>query len=109
MAIDPLADDLISLTQASRQMRRLNAPAPHVATLHRWVKRGLNGIRLDAKRVGRRWYTTADALRSFIDQCSEADRIDDRSLPRTAISETRNADDGRHAETEMELKRRFRV
>ncbi|MFM2217330.1 MAG: hypothetical protein RL240_1648 [Planctomycetota bacterium] len=45
---------------------------PHVQTCRRWVKRGVQGIRLDAKYIGGRYYTTLEAVQAFIDATTES-------------------------------------
>ena len=43
----------------------------HVATLHRWAKEGVRGIKLDSARLGGRLVTSAEALQRFSDKLSE--------------------------------------
>lgn len=38
----------------------------HVSTLVRWIKHGRQGIHLEAKRIGGRWYTSRRAVLAFI-------------------------------------------
>lgn len=42
----------------------------HVATLHRWAKQGVRGIKLDSARLGGRLVTSAEALQRFADALS---------------------------------------
>jgi len=39
---------------------------PHVSTLHRWARRGVGGVRLQTWRVGRRTFTTDEAVAEFL-------------------------------------------
>ena len=69
MPIDPLAGDLLTLAQAARLFpprRRESRLA--TSTLWRWATRGVRGTRLDVVRVGGVTYTTAAAIREFIEQ-----------------------------------------
>jgi hypothetical protein len=45
------------------------APCGHVhpRTIHNWIRRGVRGIRLDAVRVGSRWWTSVEALHRFVE------------------------------------------
>lgn len=42
------------------------------ATLYRWIVKGANGQKLDAVKVGRKWFTTPDAFSVFINAQTEA-------------------------------------
>jgi hypothetical protein len=37
----------------------------HVSTLTRWILHGVQGVRLEAYRIGGRWVTTREALERF--------------------------------------------
>ena len=45
---------------------------PHVATLYRWWRRGVRGIKLETVVIGGRRYTSLEALQRFADRLSEA-------------------------------------
>lgn len=62
MPIDPLNDELIPLSQAARCLPN----KPGAATLWRWHRRGVNGVKLEIVRVGGRVFTTASAWRDFV-------------------------------------------
>ena len=47
---------------------------PHTSTLWRWCRQGLMGVRLEYQRVGRRIYTSREALQRFFESVTEADR-----------------------------------
>lgn len=42
------------------------APTPHTATLLRWIKRGVRGHHLEAEPVGMRWFTSPEAIDTFL-------------------------------------------
>jgi len=46
---------------------------PHLATLHRWTKKGVNGVKLRTWRVGNRVYTTEAALDDFLAELNKTD------------------------------------
>ncbi|HEV3304174.1 MAG TPA: DUF1580 domain-containing protein [Planctomycetaceae bacterium] len=64
MAIDPIADPLISLSRAAKSLP--NPPSP--ACLWRWHARGIRGVRLETVVVGGRRFTTAAAFREFVER-----------------------------------------
>lgn len=39
---------------------------PHFTTVFRWTKKGVRGVRLEATRVGGRWYTSDEAVDRFL-------------------------------------------
>ncbi|XZE44022.1 DUF1580 domain-containing protein [Pirellulaceae bacterium SH467] len=62
-----LTEDVISLDQAMRQMHAISGYRPEKPTLIRWITRGVGGVRLEAiKMGGRYWYTSTQALNRFI-------------------------------------------
>ena len=54
-------------------MPRIDGHKIAVATLWRWCRRGLRGVRLEYVRVGRRICTTHEALLHFFSQLSSLD------------------------------------
>lgn len=66
MSIDVNDEELITFTDLARSLphRRSDRPV-HVATIHRWRSRGLNGICLEAVKVGGAWHTSREAFARF--------------------------------------------
>ena len=67
-------DHLIPLSEAAK----LTPGRPHTATLTRWCRPGIKArtgerVRLQHWRVGRKIYTTAEALDKFFQRTAEAD------------------------------------
>lgn len=46
MAIDIQTESLLSLTEATKALPRVNGKRPSISTLWRWCRRGLRGVRL---------------------------------------------------------------
>ncbi len=59
-------EELLTLVEAARRVPH----RPHIATLHRWVARGVRNVRLEAVRIGGRTYTSTEALQRFVDRLS---------------------------------------
>ena len=55
-----LTEEVISFSEAARELN------VHVATVHRWRQRGIQGTRLEAVRIGGKILTTRQALGRFI-------------------------------------------
>ena len=65
---ETLRSDLISFSTLARQIPPSRNGRPvAISTLHRW-KRGMQGVRLDAVRIGGRWYTSIAAFQKFCDE-----------------------------------------
>src|SRR3954452_1213428 len=66
MSIDPLNQDVFSLTKAARRLPRLRNDRPvNVSTVWRWATKGLRGHRLETAMVGGVRVTSDEALREF--------------------------------------------
>lgn len=59
-------NDYLSLGEVCKYVSRLTGRKPHIATIHRWVNRGVRGRTLQARRVGGRWIVTRVALEDFL-------------------------------------------
>lgn len=69
-------EGVISLTEAARLVPSGREGRPvNVSTLYRWALKGVGGVRLDAVRIGSRWYTSKEALQRF------TERLTTQSLP----------------------------
>ncbi|TWU33429.1 hypothetical protein Q31b_57460 [Novipirellula aureliae] len=64
MAID-LQNSLTFRQLATRLSSCSDATPVHPSTVHRWRLRGIDGTRLEAVKIGGRWYTSWPALESF--------------------------------------------
>lgn len=65
-----LAETVIGLPAAAKKWRDIsrNGKPLHISTFHRWIKTGVQGVRLDATRLGGRWVTSIEALQRFADK-----------------------------------------
>lgn len=57
---------LIGLEELRREFAPGGTPIDR-ASIYRWITRGYRGVRLPALRVGRRWFSTVEALEWFVD------------------------------------------
>jgi hypothetical protein len=72
MAIDPLHELLISLTEASRLFpRNARGKHPHVASLYRYTAKGCRGVVLESVQAGAVRSTTPEAVARFIQRLTE--------------------------------------
>ena len=61
-----LSEDVLTLKQAAVEIKNLTGQKPDRATLHRWVLRGVGGVKLEACRIGPTWVTSMQAMNRFI-------------------------------------------
>ena len=68
-----MTSDLLTLSQAAKQLPRVNGRKVHTSTLWRWCRRGCKGIKLQYYRIGRTIMTTEVALDQFFTALAKAD------------------------------------
>ena len=61
-----LTETVLTVTQARDIISQATGRRPDKATIHRWIKRGVGGTRLEAIRVGSSTLTSAEAITRFI-------------------------------------------
>ena len=72
-AIDPLNDQLLTMSQAAALLpKRRGGSKVAITTLWRWRTRGSKGVRLATVKVGGHVYTSREALTAFIEAQSVA-------------------------------------
>jgi len=77
-------EELITLTEATGHLPKLDGKKVALCTLWRWCRLGLRGVFLEYVRVGRRICTTREALLRFFSELADLDdfiRPDTRSRP----------------------------
>jgi hypothetical protein len=89
--IDIRHEKVFPLTQAAKREespRRRRNKRPNVATIYRWAKHGVGGVRLQTIRVGGTLCTSVEALQRFFEALSRADQAsaggNDVNHPRAA-------------------------
>lgn len=91
MPIDIANETLLSLAEATKALPSVNGKRPAIATLWRWCRKGLGGVRLEYVRVGRNIATTREALNRFFNALAESDSPlpqANRGKPRPALEPT---------------------
>lgn len=61
-----LSESILSVAQARVELHKVTGKRPDRATIHRWILRGVAGVKLDGVRVGRDWVTSVEAIHRFI-------------------------------------------
>lgn len=63
-----LTEDILSLSEARKELQQLTRKRPDKATLTRWIHRGIGGTKLEAVRLGgTQLFTSRQALTRFIE------------------------------------------
>src|SRR5688572_19620265 len=74
---DPLREQPLTFAQASKldiiPQRRRGRPL-HPSCIARWASQGLDGVRLEALKVGRTWCTSREALARFFHRLTASAR-----------------------------------
>jgi len=73
MAIDVEREKLLTLTEATRVVPRVNGKRPVPSTLWRWCRKGICGVYLEYLRLGRHIVTSTEALQRFFVALAQAD------------------------------------
>jgi len=73
MTIDIEREDVLSLTEATKVLPRVNGKRASICTLWRWCRKGLRGVHLDYIRIGRKIATSRQALNRFFNELSAKD------------------------------------
>lgn len=83
MAINMENEMVVSLTEATKILPKVNGKRPAISTLWRWCRKGLNGVHLEYIRLGRNIATSREALCRFFAALAQADRplASDRPAP----------------------------
>jgi hypothetical protein len=64
-----LSEDILSLSQAQKELQAITGQRPDKATIIRWIRKGVGGNKLEGVRLGgRSIFTSAQAINRFIQQ-----------------------------------------
>lgn len=61
-----LSEDVLSFSDARREIGQLTGKRPDKSTLARWTHKGVSGVRLEAVRIGSQLVTSRQAIHRFI-------------------------------------------
>lgn len=71
MPIDPLQEQVLSLSDAAKTLPRTSrGKHRHVTTLYRWTSTGCRGVVLESIQIGASRYTSLEALGRFFEALS---------------------------------------
>lgn len=64
--------EYLTLSEAAKRIPTTSGKAPSIMTVYRWITKGVNGIRLEHRRFGRRIAVTPEALDRFSLEVAQA-------------------------------------
>lgn len=64
-------ENVISLTEAAKALPKIDGKRIHAASLWRWARKGVRGVKLDTRQLGGRLVTSLEALERFSKALSE--------------------------------------
>jgi hypothetical protein len=96
MPINIENETIVSLTEATKTLPRVNGKRPAISTLWRWCRKGLRGVRLEYIRVGRNIATSREALNRFFEALAQDDTPPVQTPPPVARPERQPAPAARH-------------
>lgn len=69
--ISTASEDLIPFNQVPQHLQKTFGHKVHIASVYRWVNRGLGGVRLETIKVGSKRFTSAQALDRLFNGATE--------------------------------------
>jgi len=66
-------EQIITFSEAAKSLPAINGRKPHASTIWRWARKGVNGIRLETRRLGGRFVTSLEALERFSEKLAGID------------------------------------
>lgn len=86
MPINIESETLLSLTEATKALPKVNGKRPAIATLWRWCRKGLRGVQLEYVRMGRSIATSREALNRFFNALAASDPPPQQPKPADSAS-----------------------
>lgn len=80
--IDAFNEKLLTMTEAAAICPPVQRKKRHHATVWRWQKFGLDGVKLEHVRVGRNVCTTEGALNAFFHAVANTSQVNQTATPK---------------------------
>ena len=79
--ISTASEDLIPFNLVPQHLQKTFGHKVHIASIYRWVNRGLGGVRLETIKVGSKRFTSAQALDRLFNAATERKQEDNKTAP----------------------------
>lgn len=70
--IDTFKQTIISIDDAANHVGKISGKKRNRSVIHRWINRGVSGVKLDAIRIGGEIFTSQEAVNDFLNRSREA-------------------------------------
>lgn len=70
--IQTSSENLLELSKVPQHLEKLAGKRPHIASIYRWTKHGIAGIRLETLIIGGTRFTSEQALDRFFQESTKA-------------------------------------
>lgn len=74
-------ETVLTFTEAAKLLPKLNGKRPHASSVWRWARKGVQGVRLETRRIGGRFVTSVEALERFTQALADIDLPDTPAPP----------------------------
>ncbi len=64
-------EQIVTFSEAAKALPKVNGRRPHASTIWRWARKGIQGVRLETRRLGGRFVTSLEALERFTKTLAE--------------------------------------
>lgn len=58
-------ETMLTFSQAASHLPRMQGKKIHTSTLWRWARKGVQGVKLETRKLGGRFFTSLEALERF--------------------------------------------
>ena len=79
-------EDILTFSETAKRLPEINGRRIAAATLWRWARRGLKGVRLESRKLGGRYVTSIEAVDRFAARLAE---LNNSSSAAPAAQQTR--------------------
>lgn len=94
-----LTEELLTFTQATKRLPKIGGKRPHASSIWRWARKGVQGVRLECRKIGGRFVTSAEALERFTRALAEVELDSGREDAKKTVDEKRARRIGRARES----------
>ena len=74
-------EQIVTFTEAAKLLPKMNGKRPHASSIWRWARKGVQGVRLESRRIGGRFVTSIEALERFTEKLAAIDLPDTPAPP----------------------------
>ena len=96
-------EKVLTFSEATRALPPVNGKRPHSSTIWRWARKGVQGVRLETRRLGGKFVTSVEALERFAKALAEVDVPERSPIPNAGRGSTQKQFERERAEANAQL------